>query len=120
VVVVWSGRKEPKAGGGCGLNTPGAVHGGLGLEQGRWSGCPASALAGAAVWTRLTAWAVVLDVCQRLLARIRFWPERYPTGARPWSGGSGRRGVEVREGEGGRACASRLLDISSPHTREPK
>jgi hypothetical protein len=99
VVVVWSGRKEAKAGGGCRLNTPGAVHGKLGLERGRGSGCPASALAGAAMWTRSTAWAVVLDVCQRRLARARFWPERHPAGARPWSGGSGRHGVEVKGGQ---------------------
>jgi hypothetical protein len=115
---VWSGGRNRGQEGRCRLNTPETVHDGLGLERGRWRGCSGSALAGAAVWTQPIAGAVVLDVCQRRLARVRFWPERHPAGARPWSGGSGRRGVEVREGEGGRACAIRLLDISSPHARE--
>jgi hypothetical protein len=41
-----------------------------------------------------------------------------PAGARPGSGGSGRRGVEAREGERGRACARGVLVASSLHARE--
>jgi hypothetical protein len=117
-VVVWSGERNRGQEGCCGLNRPEAVHGGLGLERGGWRGRSASALAGVAVWTRPTAWTVLLDASNCRLARVRCWPERHPAGARPRSGGSGRRGVEVREGEGGRACASRSLDNSSPHARE--
>jgi hypothetical protein len=115
---VRSGGRNRGQEGRCGLNIPEVVHGGLGLGRGRWRGPSASALAGVAVWTRPTAWTVLLDACKCRLARVRCWPERHPAGARPRSGGSGRRGFKVKEREGRRACASRLLDISSPHARE--
>jgi hypothetical protein len=43
--------------------------------------------------------------------------EQHPAGVRPVSGGSGRRGVEVRGGERELACASRLLETSSLQAR---